>query len=93
MRSISAEVRELLTYARNTVDDQLITVDTYSKQKSTSVSITPRLRHWLVSRVQYNDRTIQVELLSLVTFALNHIMERDLALLDLGTDQEEPGPE
>lgn len=92
MRSISAEVRELLTYARNTLQgDQLISISPYGKASSTSVSITPRLRHWLFSRAQYNDRTIQVELLSLVTFALEHIMERDLALL-LGADQEQPAP-
>lgn len=95
MRSISAEVRELLTYARNTIPgDQMISIDQYSTEKSTSVSITPRLRHWLSSRAQYNDRTIQVELLSLITFSLDHIMERDLATLAriLGADQEEPEP-
>lgn len=92
MRSVSAEVRELLTYARNNVPaEALITLDKYSEAKSTSVSITPRLKHWLSSRAQYNDRTIQVELLSLITFALQHIMERDLALL-LAADPAEPAP-
>lgn len=93
MRSISAEVRELLTYARNTIDpDHLITIDPYSNEPSTSVSLTPRLRHWLASRAQYNDRTVQVELLSLVTWSVEKIMERDLALL-LGADQATPAPE
>lgn len=93
MRSVSAEVRELLTYARNNVPaEALITLDEYSNVKSTSVSITPRLKHWLASRAQYNDRTIQVELLSLITFALQHIMERDLALL-LAADPGAPAPE
>ena len=82
MRSISAEVRELLTFARNHIQpEQLISVPAYQNEKSTSVSLTPRLRHWLHSRAQYNDRSVQVELVSLLAYALDLIMERDLAML------------
>lgn len=91
-RSLSAEVRELLIYARNSLDpDQLIPIAAYGKEPSTSVCLTPRLRHWLESRVQYHDRTLQVELLSLVTYALGDIMEREIEALarHLGADQAE----
>lgn len=96
MRSISAEVRELLTYARNSISDtQMISLGSYSTERSTSVSITPRLRHWLSTRAQYNDRSIQVELLALVSYSLDDIMERDLqALSEIPhTDPEAPAPE
>lgn len=90
MRSVSAEVRELLTFARNSVDpQQMVSMAPYHESKSTSVSITPRLRHWLMSRAQYNDRSIQIELVSLVNLALEEIMERDLLRL---SEQLEAGP-
>lgn len=95
MRSVSAEVRELLTYARNSISDtQMISVGDYSKTRSTSVSITPRLRRWLEARAQYNDRSIQVELLALVSYALDDIMERDLRALSEHphTGPAEPAP-
>lgn len=59
----------------------MISVPTYKDERSTSVALTPKLRHWLFSRAQYNDRSVQVEMLTLVTWALNQIMERDLAAL------------
>lgn len=95
-RSVSAEVRELLTYARNTIQPEtFVQVESYSDRPSTSVSLTPRLRSWLFSRAQYHDRTVQMELLMLVTFALEHIMERDLAWLTemLGKGLGVPAPE
>lgn len=95
-RSISAEVRELLTYARNTIQpNQIIPIASYPTSGSTSICLTPRLRHWLESRVQYNDRTLQIEILSLVTFALADVMEREIEALarTLAGDQAklEPG--
>lgn len=95
MRSVSAEVRELLTFARNNIQpEQLISVPSYRDEKSTSVCLTPRLHHWLHSRANYNDRSVQVELVSLLAYALDLVMERDLAMFvqTLEADPEEPVP-
>lgn len=95
-RSLSAEVRELLTYARNTMTPGVvISTPTYQDSPSTSVSLTPRLKAWLNSQALYNDRTLQVELLMLVVFALEDIMERDLALIEQwsAADPAAPAPE
>jgi hypothetical protein len=81
-RSLSSEVRELLTYARNTIlDDTIVDVQSWKNCRNTSISLTPRLKSWLHSRAQLNDRPVQAEILLLVSFALDHIMERDIAIL------------
>lgn len=93
MRSVSAEVRELLTFARNNIQpDQLVSVPSYREQKSTSICLTPRLHHWLHSRANYNDRSVQVELVSLLAYALELVMERDLALLVQSLDKGQAEP-
>lgn len=91
-RSVSAEVRELLTYARNTIQPGTrVEFASYADSPSTSISLTPRLRAWLTSEALYNDRSIQVELIMLVEFALSDIMRRDLELIAswTGGDPEE----
>lgn len=95
-RSLSAEVRELLTYARNTIPPGLVLQDhSWSRRPSTSVSLTPRLRAWLSSYALFNGRSIQVELVMLTSFALDDIMNRDLALIARWSEEgpTEPGPE
>lgn len=91
-RSLSSEVRELLTYARNTIsDDTIVDVPSWKNCRNTSISLTPRLKSWLNSRAQINDRPVQAEILLLVSFALDHIMERDIATL-IAVDQAGHAP-
>lgn len=81
-RSVSAEVRELLTLARNTVRDGVsVPLPAYADEKSTSVCLTPRLRGWLDSRVRYNDRTLQREILALIIHSLKQVQESEIKAL------------
>lgn len=95
-RSMSSEVRELLTYARNTIEENaIVEVPNWKTSALTSVALTPSLRNWLCFQASYYDRPVQSEILRLVVFALDDIMERELALLShwTDTDQAEPAPE